>query len=327
MTAVLRLEQIKRSIVPAELLTSLEEGFLAYSRGQVVVPPVGHLDFDDPPGDCHIKYGCVRGDDHFVVKIATGFYRNPDYGLPSSNGVVLVFSQRTGGLEVILLDEGWLTDVRTAAAGAVAARHLAPASISRIGIVGTGTQARLQLDWLRHVTPCRAAAVWGRSIERAEAYAREMASLGFDIRLAARVEDLCASCELIVTTTPSKEPLIDAAWIRPGTHITAVGADGAGKQELAAGVFVRADVRAVDSVSQASAFGDASHALKAGVVAAGSLVELGRIIENPGLGRRDDRQITIADLTGVAVQDIRIAELVLRRTKLEQAQRDCRDFP
>jgi len=316
MTVILTLGQIRHAVEPLELIRAMEEGFVAYSQQRVTVPPVGHLNFDDPPGDCHIKYGFVRGDEHFVVKIATGFYRNPDAGLPSGNGVVLVFSQKTGELEVILLDEGWLTDVRTAAAGAVAAKHLGPRPAERIGIVGTGTQARLQLDWLRHVTQCREAAVWGRNGERAAACAREMSALGFRVRVEARLEHLCASCNLIVTTTPSREPLIEAAWLRPGTHITAVGADGAGKQELAAGVFAKADIRAVDSRRQCCEFGDAAHAVRAGIVAAESLFELGQIIEDARLARTDDRQITVADLTGVAVQDIRIAELVLRRTRL-----------
>lgn len=309
------LAQIKSAVEPLELIRTLEEGFVAFSQGRVVVPPVGHLNFDDPPGDCHIKYGCVRGNEYFVVKIATGFYRNPSAGLPSSNGVVLVFSQKTGQLEVILLDEGWLTDVRTAAAGAIAAKYLGPKSIERIGIVGTGTQARLQLDWLRHVTTCCDVAVWGRNVERAAVCAEEMTALCFRARVEARLEDLCASCNLIVTTTPSRTPLVAAGWIRPGTHVTAVGADGVGKQELHTEVFAKADIRAVDSLRQCCEFGDTSYALKAGVIGAESLVELGRIIENPRLGRMVDSQITVADLTGVAVQDIRIAELVLRNAQ------------
>src|SRR5580658_7578580 len=124
----------------------MENGFVAYSRGEVVVPPVGHLDFADPPGDCHIKYGYIRGDDTFTVKMATGFYRNPDIGLPSSNGAMLVFSARTGEPLALLHDEGYLTDVRTAAAGAVAAKYLAPREVECIGMVGAGTQAHLQLQ-------------------------------------------------------------------------------------------------------------------------------------------------------------------------------------
>ena len=129
---------------------------------KAVVPPVGELVLQDPPGDVHIKYGYLTDDDYYVIKIASGFYENPKLGLPSSNGLMLVFEQKTGELRSILLDEGHLTDVRTAVAGAIAARYLAPSNVSRIGILGTGIQARLQLQYLQPVTSCRDVIVCGR---------------------------------------------------------------------------------------------------------------------------------------------------------------------
>ncbi len=292
-------------------IDALEEGFVAYSLGRVNVPPVGHLYFDEPPGDCHIKYGFVTGGESFIIKVATGFYRNPDVGLPSSNGLMMVFSQKTGQPEAILLDEGWLTDARTAAAGAIAAKYLARRAPARIGIVGTGTQARMQLDWLRHVTDCRDVMVWGRSRTKAERYRDDMTASGFSVSVAPGIEALCAACDLIVSTTPSREPLIHAEHIKPGTHVTAVGADGGGKQELHADLFKRADVCVVDSLAQCREYGDSSYALRAHLISEDKLIELGRIIQIPELGRRHDAQITVADLTGVAVQDIQIAKLVL----------------
>ena len=145
-----------------QLIAEIESGFVLYSDGQVNVPPVGFLHFDDPPGDVHIKYGFVSGDKYYVVKMASGFYNNPELGLPASDGLLLVFSQETGELELILLDKCWLTDMRTAAAGAVAAKHLAAKSIHQIGIVGTGAQARLQLELLRNVVDCDSCLIWGR---------------------------------------------------------------------------------------------------------------------------------------------------------------------
>jgi len=311
MNRILVLEQIKRALNPPRVIRALEEGFVAYSEGRVNVPPVGQLNFEDPPGDCHIKYGCVPGDEYFVVKVATGFYRNPDLGLPSSNGLVLVFSQKTGQPEAILLDEGWLTDARTAAAGAIAAKYLARKKPVQIGIVGTGTQARMQLEWLPHVIDCRDVMVWGRSKTRAEQYRKDMTAAGFVVRVAADIAQLCAECDLVVSATAARRPIIPEALIRPGMHITAVGADGGGKRELEAGVFKRADICVVDSLSQCSAYGDASWALREGAISEVRLIELGRVIGNPELGRRHDGQITVADLTGVAVQDIQIARLVL----------------
>jgi ornithine cyclodeaminase len=300
-----RLEEV---IHPADLIRAMEEGFVAYSRGEVVVPPVGHLEFENPPGDCHIKYGYIRGDDAFTVKIATGFYLNPERGLPSSNGVILVFSSRTGELLAILQDEGCLTDLRTAAAGAVAAKYLAPSKVECLGIIGAGTQARLQLQYLKQVTPCRRVLLWARSAERAAAFQVE----GFQIEFVPTPAHVAARSQLIVTTTPARHWLLASDDVRPGTHITAVGADGGGKQELDPRLFARA-VCAVDSRRQCEQFGDSAHALQAGLIISGQLIELGEIIQDRGRGRKRDEQITIADLTGVAVQDIQIAKLALQR--------------
>jgi ornithine cyclodeaminase len=303
------LQEIRKTIEPRALIKSQEDGFVAYSEGRVVVPPVGYLHFAEASGDCHIKYGYIKNDDYFVVKIATGFDKNPDIGLPVGNGMMALFSQKTGNLEALLLDEGYLTDIRTAAAGAVAAKYLAPKKLERIGIMGTGVQARMQLEMLKNVTHCREAVVWGRDENKREQYKSDMTRQGFSIDAVAQIEDLTASCNLIVTTTSAREPLLQAAEIRPGTHITAVGADAAGKQELDPAIFRHADVRVVDSVAQCVDHGDSCHAVKAGSIEQAQLVELGAVIMHPELGRTNDRQITVADLTGVAVQDIQIAKL------------------
>jgi len=169
----------------------------------------------------------------------------------------------------------------------------------------------MQLEWLRHVTDCRDAMVWGRSREKAELFRQRMADSGYSISIAAKLDELCSRSDLIVTTTSSREPLICAEYIKPGTHITAVGADGGGKQELAADVFGKADVCVADSISQCREYGDSARALRERVIAEDRLIELGRVIRDSTLGRCHARQITIADLTGVAVQDLRIAALVI----------------
>lgn len=311
MVAIYRLPEILASLPAEKLIRTQEEAFIAYSRRSVTLAPVGHLRFDNPKGDCHIKSGYVFKDTVFVVKVATGFYGNVDSGLPSSNGLMLVFNRRTGAPEAILLDEGYLTDLRTAAAGAIAAKYLARKPVHRIGMIGTGTQARLQLKMLRNVTPCRDVVVWGRNPARTSQYCVAASQLGFNITSVSRPDEIAAHCDLIVTATPSTKPLLFADQIRPGTHITAVGADAAGKQELDAAIFGRADVCCVDSVEQCSQYGDASHALRMEIISKESLVELGRVIEQPGQGRSGDHQITLADLTGVAVQDVQIAKVAL----------------
>ena len=136
MTNSYTLEQIKHVVAGMNFSAQIEQGFIAYSNGDVVVPPVGELIFEDPPGDTHIKYGYIKGDDSYVIKIASGFYQNVKIDLPSSSGLMLVFSQKTGVLETILLDEGFLTNVRTAVAGEIVAKYMAPERVSAIGVYG-----------------------------------------------------------------------------------------------------------------------------------------------------------------------------------------------
>jgi ornithine cyclodeaminase len=311
-------EQIERVIRPAEVIAEMETAFVAYSRGEAVIPPVGQMEFENPPGDCHIKYGYLKGGETFTIKIATGFWKNPDQGLPSSNGVVLIFSSRTGELLTILQDEGYLTDVRTAAAGAVAAKYLAPPNVECIGMIGAGTQAKLKLEYLKEVTPCRRVLLWARSRERAHSFQVE----GFGIEVASGVKALAQEARLIVTTTSSQEWLIGVADVRPGTHITAVGADGGGKQELEPRLFAVSVLCAADSRVQCSQFGDSFYAIQQNWIRAENLIELGTLIANPAIRRRSATDITIADLTGVAVQDIAIAELALGRLREGSRPRD-----
>ena len=307
---ILTLDQIKSVLPSVDLMGEIENGFIAYSQGRAVVPPVGELVMRDPPGDVHIKYGYLTGDDYYVIKIASGFYENSKLGLPSSNGLMLVFSQKTGALEAVLLDEGYLTDIRTAIAGAIAAKYLAPSKVERIGIVGTGMQARLQLEYLAPVTDCREVLVWGRSADKLAAYEQDMTEKGFRVSTTTNADDVMASCKLIVTTTPATSPIL-SGQAQPGTHITAVGSDTHEKQELDAEILSRAELVVADSISQCIERGEIYQALKSNAITEAGLVELGSIIAGDATGRESDDQVTVADLTGVAVQDIQISKAVL----------------
>jgi ornithine cyclodeaminase len=311
---IFSLEQILSVLPQIDLIPAIEEGFRRYSAGQAVVPPVGELLLDK--GEVHIKYGYTQGGAYYVIKIASGFYGNPRLGLPSSNGLMLLFSQETGQPEAILLDEGFLTDIRTAVAGAIAAKYLAPQHVQRIGIAGTGVQARQQLRYLKEVTPCREVLVWGRGEEQLGAYREEMEGEGFQVDTTLDTADLQDACNLIVTTTPATKPLLNAKYLQPGTHITAVGSDTAHKQELDARILARADLVVADSIAQCLVRGEIHQALKAGLLAEERLVELGQIISGEAHGRSYEEQITVADLTGVAVQDMSIATAVVQRLRL-----------
>ena len=302
---ILNKEQIRANLDIQTAISQIEKGFVAYSKGEAAVPSVGHLPFDT--GDCHIKYGHIPSDPYFVIKIATGFNTNRAKGLPTSNGMMIIMDAATGFPTALLQDEGMLTDIRTAMAGFIAAKYLGPDHVEQIGIIGSGCQARLQLEYLTYATNCRSVEIWSRTPETAKTFAMEMISRGFHAAVTGDVETLVRECNLIVTATSSKTPLIQSEWIQKGTHITAVGADAPGKQEIDEKIVEIADIICVDSYSQCMDHGEIATAAAKGRVKRDRLTELGEIIAGGAKARTDNRQITLADLTGVAVQDIKIA--------------------
>jgi len=309
MTQTFDLEQINSVLDDIDLTTLIEEGFVAYSQGKVVVPPVG-LVMTDPPGEAHIKYGYITGDNYFVIKVATGFYENIKLGIPTGTGLMLVFSQKTGELLSVLLDESHLTNIRTAAAGAVAARYLAPKKVERIGIYGAGVQGRLQLKLLRPVVDCMKVMVWGINQEELDRYRADVEPLGYDVEATLDARDIPGSCNLIVCVTPSPEPLLQLEDVKPGTHINAIGSDTPEKQEVDSRILAQADIVVVDSIPQSELRGEVYKATTAGVLDVDEVLELGNVIMNKDLQRKSDDQLTLFDSTGVAVQDIQVAKAV-----------------
>ena len=301
--------RIDEVLAGIDLLPLMEEAFRGYSAGRAIVPPVGELLLEQ--GEVHIKYGAIAGDDYYVIKVASGFYENPSLGLASSNGLMLVFRQATGEPEAVLLDEGHLTDVRTAAAGAVAARLLAPPKVERIGVLGTGVQARLQLAQLAPLFETRQVVAWSRNRERLDEYRSALAEDGWDVVAAESPAGVAAEAQLIVTTTPSTEPLLHAADIRPGTHITTIGSDTIEKQELGADVLALADVVVADSLEQCRTRGEIARAVAEGAIDFSRAVELGLVLAGEAAGRTSADQVSVFDSTGVAVQDIAIATAVV----------------
>jgi ornithine cyclodeaminase len=315
MSIIYDLAQIKRVLKSIQAVPEIEKGFVAYSEGKAVIPPVGELQFKEPPGETHIKYGYLLDDDYYVIKIASGFFVSPDSNRYTSNGLILLFRKGTGDLICALNDECYLTNVRTAAAGAVCAKYLAPKDVKCIGIIGAGTQGRMQLEYLAQITNCKDVMVWDMDQSALDDYRKDMEPLGYRVQTMLSTEDICARCNFIVTATPSKSPLLFADKIRKGTHITAVGSDTPQKNELDPVILQKADIVVADSTSQCLMRGEIHHALAEGVVEKERIVELGSVIIRPELRRRSAEQITVADLTGVAVQDIQIAKAVYRGLK------------
>jgi len=241
---------------------------------------------------------------------ASGFYDNPKLGLPSSGGLMLLFSQKTGELISVLLDNGYLTNVRTATAGAIAAKYMAPSKVNRIGIFGAGVHGRMQPIYLQKVLDCKNIITWGINQEELEIYEKDMKNLGFNVQTTQNPEDITSTCNLIVTCTPSKEPLILADQIQKGTHITAIGSDTPEKQELDSEILKNADKLVVDSIEQCLERGESYKAIGNGMITKEKMVELGNVIKNKELQRASDDELTVVDLTGVAVQDIQITKAI-----------------
>lgn len=292
-----------------ELIKSQEEGFIAYSQKKMFVPPVGYLGIDEYKGDVHIKYGYLLGDKYIIIKIVSGFYENQSkYNIPNNDGTIIILSLNTGVFLGTLIDKGYLTEIRTAIAGSIIAKYCAPSEIDKIGIIGTGVQARYQLRYLKGIIKTKNVLVWGRNKKNMEQYKQDMEKEGFDITITQDIKHITMNCNYIVTTTPSTNFILSVEDIRPGTHITGIGADAKNKQEIDPRLFAKAKIIIADSIQQCCDHGDISYAIERKYIKEENIYELGNFIKNPV--KRNPEDITIADLTGVACQDIQISKLI-----------------
>jgi len=296
---ILREQDVRAALPMGACIEAVERALVAYSGGAAELPAVIHLDVPEARGEIHVKAGHVHGAPTYAVKVASGFYAVDP---PAIDGLVVVFDATTGAPVAFLLDGGYVTDTRTGAAGGVAARWLAPEHVAVVAVIGTGIQARRQVEALRCVRDLTEIRVWGRDADHASAAAADVGGVA-----ALSVEDAVAGADVVITCTASTEPLVRAEWIAPGTHITAVGSDGAGKHELDPELLRRADVLAVDSLEQCRRLGELQHVLDV----VDEAVELGTICAGGAPGRTASTQLTICDLTGVGVQDVAAANAVL----------------
>ena len=312
-----------RRLVPldAEAVSCVEEAFAALATRAVVMPPILRLDIKEANGEVDVKTAYVPGIESFAIKISPGFFDNPKLGLPSVNGLMVLLSARTGLLEAALFDNGYLTDVRTAAAGAVAARYLARTDASSVGILGAGVQAGLQLQALMLVRPIASARIWARDPEKAAAKAVELTqTLGISVQAAGTAELAVRDVDIVVTTTPSTTPLLEPEWLSAGQHVTAMGSDAEHKNEIAPGVFARLDRYVPDRLAQTRILGELHHAIVAGAVGGDAdFAELGAVVAGRAPGRSAETDITLADLTGTGVQDTAIATLARQRATAARA--------
>lgn len=302
------LRQVAR--VDAAALAAIESAFSWLEEGRASMPPIMHIEVRGR-GDVDVKSAYVEGLPHFAIKIASGFYGNAERGLPGGSAMMVLLNSDTGFCEALLLDNSYLTDLRTGLAGAVAAKYLAPAAVDTVGVLGTGTQARYQVHCLRLVRDFRRVLVWGRSPQKARKYADDMQrDRQFEVTVAESAEELARQCDVLITTTASDRPLVKAAWLHEKQHITAVGSDFPGKQELEAEILAQADRLVCDRLSQCRANGELQHLLRNGELPPGlEVTELGELTIGKKPGRENAGEITVCDLTGTGVQDTAIANL------------------
>lgn len=298
-----------------DAINCIELTFRGLATDDVIMPPILRLDIHAHNGEVDVKTAYLPGLDSFAIKISPGFFDNPKLGLPSLNGLVTLLSARTGILEALLLDNGYLTSIRTAAAGAVAARWLARPDARRAAVLGAGAQARLQLQALTLVRPIDAVTVWAPNLAEAQRFAVEMGQqLKLSISPCADIDSAMVGADIAVTSTPSRKPLIEVHHLHPGLHITAMGSDAGHKNEIAPAVIAAASRYVCDRLSQARLLGELHHSIDAGLIAADAVMpELGQVIAGQCPGRIDSDEVTICDLTGTGAQDTAIATFAYAR--------------
>ena len=296
----------------------ISAAYIASSSGNVQTGDVVHLSFPGSNGDCHVKSGHINNAESYVIKIASGFYDNPSKGLPSSNGMMLAFSASTGEPKAILRDEGWLTDMRTGIGGAVATKALAAKNAEKVLIIGSGIQAQFQAKCLASLMPERPFNfnIWGRNTSAAAALAEELRGYNLNADVAKNLDEEVPLADIIITTTPATSSLFGDNLVRPGTHITAIGADTHGKQELPTSLIESASLLVCDMTSQSLNHGEFQVINDTDL--SKKVVELGNILSNNCAGRTSDNDITIADLTGIAAQDIAITSGIINAAEFEK---------
>ncbi|WP_397600125.1 ornithine cyclodeaminase family protein [Silvanigrella sp.] len=309
---IISLEEIKNCFDFKKIILEIEKSFIEYSNNNISSLPISHYQFEDKKADIHIKSGMMKSDNYFFIKIASGFYDNSKYSISNSQGAIVVINANTGVPEIILNDQGYLTDIRTAIAGVICAKYIAPVNINSVGIFGYGIQSFLQAKFLKIQFPqLKNLYLYGRNTFKIEVIKQKFENLGYHVYISDSAYFVAQNCNLLVTTTPTCEPILFDDFILPGTHITAIGADDGIKQELDISVFKKASRIFVDSIEQCVKYGDSSHAVKANVTLRKNMTEIGKLIMTPNLYERNKSDITISDLTGLAAQDIFISKYIL----------------
>lgn len=299
-------------------IQAVKEAYIAFAKNRVQMPPVMHLDVKKYNGEVDIKSGFIEDIGLIGTKIASGYYDNHKLGLPPGIAIIVLLDLKTS-MPLAIMDGTYITSYRTGAAGAVAANVLARDDSTVVGIIGAGTQGRMQILALSEMFKIQKVKVWDIDNDSGKRYAKEMSKkLGIEVEHCSNPEPVVRGSDIVVTATPSKKAIIQQDWIEPGIHINAIGADGPGKQELDPLIVKNADKIVVDSLKQCSVIGEIQHALKQGLITEQDVhAEIGQILIAEREGRKTREEITLFDSTGISAQDIAAAHIVYK-TALER---------
>ena len=313
---ILTRREVESCLSMKRTIDAVKEAYIAFANDRVQMPPVMHLDVEKYNGEVDIKSGFVEDFDLIGTKIASGYYDNHKLGLPPGIAVIVLLDLKTS-MPLAIMDGTYITAYRTGAAGAVAASVLARKDSTKVGIIGAGTQGRMQILALKELFQLEEIRVWDIDEKMAQKYSTEMSELlGIDVRNFTNREEVVRGSDIVVTVTPSKKALVEVEWIEKGMHINAIGADGPGKQELDPAIVKLADKVVVDSLSQCKRIGEIQHALSLGLIKEQDVHgEIGEILIGKKVGRESNDEITFFDSTGLAAQDIAAAHVVLEAAK------------
>ena len=314
---IVPLADIQSAITAKDAIEAVKAGFIAHARGQVHCPEPVQIVFRDDRqeqhGECHVKSAIWSGRPYAAVKIASGSYRNAARGLPGAGGMIVLISTDTGLPEAILHDECWLTNVRTAAAGALAAGLKPVSKDATLGVIGTGTQAEIQATMICSHLGLGSVSVWGRSAAKAATLSEKLKAGGLAATAMDTVRDVCHSSAILVTTTPATKPVVHLEDVPDTLHIVAVGADTPGKTELDPRILGRAHTIVTDDHRECLHHSEFGAAVRAGAVAEDSDCSFGEMLSLASPDPRMARDgVSVVDLTGMGVQDLAIAMVTLR---------------
>ncbi len=309
------------------VLKAVEEGYCSFNRGQVVQPDFMHIVKPGTHSGFDFKGGLDMSGGYITIKASSGGYPdNPKIGLPTGMNTVLLFDAHTSALKCIM-DGTWITGCRTAAAGAISVKYLARKNADKLCIIGAGNQARRQLRAIKRVRDLKEVAVWSYREEEVRKFAEEMAQeTGLNIQGYATAEAAVKIADIVVTTTVGRRgPIVKKEWLKPGTHIAAIGADMPDKQELYIDIFKGAKI-INDSIGLCIKNGDTHHAIEEKVISVDDIYgEIGEIILGVKPGRENDEEITVFDTVGRAIQD-NVTAAFLYKAALEKGLGIYYDF-